>query len=404
MEDVFITKIEINKVRHLQGLAIDLSETERKHLVLTGRNGSGKTSLLEVMKDYFLFPFSSQYKENFFFLSNPNNDIPFTATVLTKKQTSIMSEMMKRIVSEIKIFCCAPHVSEFGFSLEDILVVFIPAQRTILNIPDPKSIENVKLDKTYSIDRDASMDFLQYMIDLDYQKLSAESDSDKKETLRINNWFINFEKTLREIYENNSLELKRYAKEKSFKICLPDREPFGLNQVADGYSALLKIVIEIMMRMENQIENSYNLPCIILIDEIEAHLHVELQKKVLPILTTTFPKAQFIVTTHSPFVISSLENAVVYDLEKQCRLEDMSAYSYDGIVEYYYNSEKYSDKAKANLEEYKELTAKNNRSEKENERLAELTLYFDSTPILGSPQIMNAFLETEMNRRNSNHG
>jgi hypothetical protein len=36
----------------------------------------------------------------------------------------------------------------------------------ILNIPDPKSIENVKLDKKYSLDRDASIDFLQFMIDL----------------------------------------------------------------------------------------------------------------------------------------------------------------------------------------------------------------------------------------------
>jgi hypothetical protein len=76
----------------------------------------------------------------------------------------------------------------------------------------------------------------------------------------------------------------------------------------------------------------------------------------------------------------------------------MSAYSYDGIVEYYYNSDQYSETAKANLEEYKELVAKKDPSEKENERLAELTLYFDSTPILGSPQIMNAFLEMKMNR------
>ena len=60
------------------------------------------------------------------------------------------------------------------------------------------------------------------------------------------------------------------------------------------------------------------------IDEIEAHLHIELQKKVLPFLTASFPKVQFIVSTHSPFVLSSIENAVVYDLEKKIHIEDMS--------------------------------------------------------------------------------
>ncbi len=53
-----------------------------------------------------------------------------------------------------------------------------------------------------------------------------------------------------------------------------------------------------------------------LIDEVETHLHLELQRLVMPILTSLFPKIQFIVTTHSPFVLSSIGNAVAFDLEK----------------------------------------------------------------------------------------
>ena len=52
MQDVFITKIHIDKVRNLQNLDIVLSDIKRKHLILTGKNGSGKTSLLEAMRDY----------------------------------------------------------------------------------------------------------------------------------------------------------------------------------------------------------------------------------------------------------------------------------------------------------------------------------------------------------------
>ena len=42
----FITKIHIDKLRHLKDMNIELSSEERRHLLLTGKNGSGKTSLL----------------------------------------------------------------------------------------------------------------------------------------------------------------------------------------------------------------------------------------------------------------------------------------------------------------------------------------------------------------------
>ena len=43
MADTFLTGIEIKKVRHLQNISIPLSAEKRKHLILTGKNGSGKT-------------------------------------------------------------------------------------------------------------------------------------------------------------------------------------------------------------------------------------------------------------------------------------------------------------------------------------------------------------------------
>ena len=48
----FITSIHINEVRHLKNIEIKLSPEKRQHLILTGKNGSGKTSVLQAMKDY----------------------------------------------------------------------------------------------------------------------------------------------------------------------------------------------------------------------------------------------------------------------------------------------------------------------------------------------------------------
>lgn len=47
MDKTFLTEINIVDVRHLQNIRIPLSRTERKHLILTGKNGSGKTSVLK---------------------------------------------------------------------------------------------------------------------------------------------------------------------------------------------------------------------------------------------------------------------------------------------------------------------------------------------------------------------
>lgn len=48
-------------------------------------------------------------------------------------------------------------------------------------------------------------------------------------------------------------------------------------------------------------------PGVVLIDELDLHLHPSWQRRIVNDLKRTFPKVQFIVTTHSPFIIQSLE-------------------------------------------------------------------------------------------------
>ena len=48
----FITEIRIDKLRHLSDLTITLNPEHRQHLMVTGKNGSGKTSLLLEMRKY----------------------------------------------------------------------------------------------------------------------------------------------------------------------------------------------------------------------------------------------------------------------------------------------------------------------------------------------------------------
>ncbi len=119
---------------------------------------------------------------------------------------------------------------------------------------------------------------------------------------------------------------------------IPGREPFRLvdNQLSDGFSSVLQLVSKLLLRMEAVTAGSYEVSGIVLIDEIETHLHIKLQKAILPFLTDFFPNIQFIVTTHSPFVLTSLNDAVVFDLESKSRWENMAPMSASTVVEEYF--------------------------------------------------------------------
>jgi predicted ATP-dependent endonuclease of OLD family len=184
---------------------------------------------------------------------------------------------------------------------------------------------------------------------------------------------------LKNLFQKDDLKLKYFNDELNFKITYDDKE-FGLNQLSDGYSSLLAIVTELILRMEAHNIMSYDMQGVVLIDEIETHLHVDLQKKVLPFLVDFFPKIQFIVTTHSPFVLSSLSNAVICDLEKNIVTSDLSAYSYDALIESYFDNDKYSTEIKEKIELYESLSDKKELNSDEKLELLELNKYFNDVP------------------------
>ena len=139
--------------------------------------------------------------------------------------------------------------------------------------------------------------------------------------------------------------------------------------------------------MEKNSAKNYNIQGVVLIDEIETHLHIELQKNILPFLTKIFPQIQFIVTTHSPFIINSLDNAVIYDLENHINVEDLSGYSVESIIEGYFNNDKYSIILKGLVSEYEQLVNSDKKNEQDTERFKYLKQYFKDLSKFMSPEL-----------------
>ncbi|MBC2105558.1 AAA family ATPase [Listeria booriae] len=81
-----------------------------------------------------------------------------------------------------------------------------------------------------------------------------------------------------------------------------------LDSISGGISSIIDIAWQIFMTNK---ESPF-----IVIDEIENHLHPSMQRRILPDLIKAFPKTQFIVSTHSPFVINSVPDCNLYVLQK----------------------------------------------------------------------------------------
>ena len=95
------------------------------------------------------------------------------------------------------------------------------------------------------------------------------------------------------------------------RVDLPDgtSKRLTLKQLSDGYRAMLALACDLARRTalaNPHLPNPLHAEAIVLIDEIELHLHPSWQQKVLANLRDTFPNTQFIVSTHSPQVLTTV--------------------------------------------------------------------------------------------------
>lgn len=92
-------------------------------------------------------------------------------------------------------------------------------------------------------------------------------------------------------------------------ICNDGENEFLLETASGGISALIDMAWQIYMYASKDNPN-YT----VIIDEIENHLHPTMQRRILPDLLNAFPTARFIISTHSPLVVGSVQNSNIYAL------------------------------------------------------------------------------------------
>ncbi len=138
----------------------------------------------------------------------------------------------------------------------------------------------------------------------------------------------------------------------------------------DGLRSIMSWLGDLLMRLDEIAWEDKAIPVteqniILFLDEIEVHLHPTWQYKILPLVKRLFPNAQVFITTHSPFIINSIDNAKIYRLEnnngKSQLIETLmseTGFSISYVLKYILNAKNmFGIETVKNIERFNEIDA-----------------------------------------------
>lgn len=310
---------------------IDISFHSRV-TILTGSNGSGKTTILSLL--------ARHQGWQHFSLATPKTDLItkglryFSLTRMFKKDTNLDRKVgTLTYTNSITATIMAPEVGTPQYQLEfqnqqAVNFFFIPSHRQTYTYRRVSEINTTRKERRTAFDEVQNNQIQRHS---GYSGYEPSSYLMKRTLLGwvINGYGVhsgskiimpadpqqisNFEgfcEILRVILPESlgfeNIEVRDY--EIVFS-CNGGDDEFLLETASGGISSLIDIAWQIFM-----FDTDAKKPFAVVIDEVENHLHPSMQRTLLPNLLAAFPHTKFIVSTHSPLIVTSVEDAHVYAL------------------------------------------------------------------------------------------
>lgn len=304
MKDFKIKSININGIGGINKLYLEFQDGMN---IICGSNGVGKTTILECISHAFVTTSTTVLKRNvnvsqgtcaLTFKDGSKNEPVLTAYTLQSFNPTGQRDFVNAL------------------SNESINILFFTERRSInyselTSIPkDPDKMSNNTASDAYNgvsasdikawfIQRDMWSPHRDYIQDEQLNNLSLA-----KEVFRVLDSEVSFSRI---DINTNDIMVKTKQGEVYFEY------------LSSGYKScvyvLLGIIKEIEFRFKNPCINVGDFSGIILIDEIDVHLHPQWQESLVHALRVLFPKAQIIATTHSPSIIQCAEAHEIIPLE-----------------------------------------------------------------------------------------
>jgi predicted ATP-binding protein involved in virulence len=351
-----IAKLQLKNIGVFDDVTFDFSEARPKDCaeihIFTGENGSGKSTVLYALSGLFSAgnrhnsenQSQEQLRKRFhFFNENMDTDI---------EEGKPKSEIIGSIRSDnvqIRAFGCN--------NCQQVHSQTIGAETTSEAIKSDLTIEKYRQSLQSTTRPNLPIDFalfaysgfrfiesnrLNNIEDLDWNPLKNAADF-----FKVDDKKTNFNQWLANCFSKSAIAFQQKKKGKEYKelmfliekiisdiIGKPikfhlELDPTDLlvkmddilvefDTLPDGLRALISWIGDLLMRMD-EVKWVNNLPIherpfILLLDEIEVHLHPAWQRKVLPVIQKLFKNAQIFISTHSPFVINSVDGAWIHPL------------------------------------------------------------------------------------------
>lgn len=337
----FIERIEQHQLAKKRSITI-----QGRNLIIVGDNGAGKTQFLSALNDYLIKVFNQnigmtvgQLKKN---RAIHQSQLVNLAEGSNDYQSQIGSvEYYDGLIKERELFdvIFTPSSDIYNeVKRKNIFMRFFEAHRRYESNPMnlltsvDELFEEFRSNSVHGINFQTSNYFERYLVSMSNYALIEKGAGAIEEFERVVKVIEKIQGDLRELFEDFSLMLNFNRKKLRMEIHQENKEPFSLSKLPSGFASILAIYAELVMLAELSNKGKGEIRGIVLIDEIDAHLHVTVQKKVFDFFSKSFPQIQFIISTHSPFVVQSVSDAIIYNLSKNECMEDLSAYSYTSIV------------------------------------------------------------------------
>ena len=359
---MYVKSIKLHNYRNYEELCLEFG---KKATVLIGKNGMGKTNLINALKQSmsFIFTKSSQICQANFVANTMQKIWSFDTNDALRKfdpKTGLTGEGEYPVEIEAKVDIEEPEPLKVIFRREDLssgmkelysreAIRYWEKYNSLEDLPilafysDSFPHEKVKMGKKiqdllnskfgiaqsagyYNWDdpRDCGLVWQQYFIMQFKNYMYGHRNNNEEEYLRsVRECMISFSKQLDNAAENPDFELDDVTitargKKELVILQFKNKQKMDFESLPAGYRRAFSIAFDLANRAF-LLNKNCNPNGVAFIDEVDLHLHPSLAQEIMERLQRTFPRIQFIVSTHSPLVLSNFKqdkDNVVYQLSR----------------------------------------------------------------------------------------
>lgn len=373
-------------------------KTARWSLVL-GENGIGKTTLLKSIVVSTIFN-RRHFKEiDLLYFQRSKDKRPQISFKLGNIWTSSVAEIYEEseknsYLTEWDIECFGPQLM-----LEDMKVFGYGAARIIgeTSLSKDKSdfpASNLFNDSTTLINAEEWLVQQEYLGLKRFKGSNGNSESYVGKVMNI----------LVQLFKNEISEVEIRTQENTPKAFFKTKYGWvKLHDLSLGYKSLIAWMVDLASRLMDaypESKNPLHEPAVVLVDEIDLHLHPSFQRELISFLTDTFKKVQFIVTAHSPLIVQSMEEANIILLDRKGdsvvvtqNPVDVQSWRVDQILtsDLFGLSSPRSKSTERLLERRRKILAKPELSEKDKKDLEKLNAEVEKIPLGESHDEISGF-------------